>query len=69
MIFLIISNDNKNIEILRENKVPYVIIGKSIKYEDSMWVDNDNLETCYNITKMYLNSGKKNIAFMSGLEH
>lgn len=43
VIFLNISNDNRNIiEILRDSSLCYYW-KKSIRFEDSMWVDNDNL--------------------------
>lgn len=60
-----VEND-KTIKFLRNKKIPFVLIGRSIEYNDVYLVDTDNIKATFDITEELILRGKKNIAFISG---
>lgn len=52
-----------------ESKVPVVIIGRPFKDEESInYVDVDNVSIAYNMTKLLLEKGHRNVAMLCGPE-
>lgn len=68
IIFDNIKNDIR-INYLRENKIPFVIIGKDITYSDTCYVDLDNYKAGYIGGKYLIEKGYKNIYFFLGDEN
>lgn len=66
IIFLNLYEDEKTIEYLKNIPCPYVILGRPKLDLDIMWVDNNNEEVTYKITKKLIEKGNKKIAFLSG---
>ncbi|SHG99653.1 LacI family DNA-binding transcriptional regulator [Tepidibacter thalassicus] len=69
---LILTRSNENdesIKYLRENKVPFVLIGSCLEYDDIPSVDNDNKKASYELTSLLIKKGRKNIAFIGGELH
>ncbi|KGG79774.1 LacI family transcriptional regulator [Caloranaerobacter azorensis H53214] len=68
IIFDNIKNDIR-INYLRENEIPFVIIGKDITYSDTCYVDLNNYKAGYMGGKYLINKGYKNIVFFLGDEN
>jgi len=66
VILMYSSADNATLEIIKEMKIPAVIIGKPIDTEGILYVDNDNVDASYKVTKRLIEKGHKKIAFLSG---
>ena len=66
VILMYSSADNGTLEIIKEMKMPAIIIGKPIDTEGILYVDNDNVDASYRVTKRLLEKGHKKVAFMSG---
>lgn len=66
LIFLRAYNDENILQYLEKAKVPFSIIGTPNNTEEYIWVDNDNIDVTYKITKKIIESGKKNICFLGG---
>jgi len=66
IILTTVRLNDKSIELLRSLDMPYVTIGRQREYNDSLWVDNDNVNAMYNLTEHLIKKGKKNIAFIGG---
>lgn len=60
-----VEND-KTIKFLRNKKIPFVLIGRSVEYNDVYLVDTDNIKATFDITEELILRDKKNIAFISG---
>lgn len=54
------------IHLLRKEKVPFVLLGRSLDYEDVPSVDNDNVQAAYDATKHLIAQGQRRIGFVSG---
>ncbi|MFD0672994.1 LacI family DNA-binding transcriptional regulator [Cohnella sp. GCM10027633] len=54
------------IRLLREEKMPFVLLGRSLDYEDVPSVDNDNVQAAYDATKHLIAQGQRRIGFVSG---
>jgi DNA-binding LacI/PurR family transcriptional regulator len=54
------------IHFLHEEKVPFVLIGRSLDYENIPSVDNDNVQAAYDATNHLIAQGQKRIGFVSG---
>lgn len=54
------------IHFLHEEKVPFVLIGRSLDYENINSVDNDNIQAGYDATNHLIAQGQKRIGFVSG---
>lgn len=66
LIFLRAYNDESLLEYLDEIKFPFAIIGTPNKADKYIWVDNDNINTTYEVTKELIENKKKNICFLGG---
>lgn len=58
-------SDDKCISYLKEGKHPFVVIGKPDD-NNALWVDNDNINSMYNVVNYLIEKGNKNIAFIGG---
>lgn len=63
IIFYEEKND-KRIELLKKNNIPFVIFGKSYD-EDSIYVSNDDFNSSFKATEYLLNKGIEKILFVS----
>ncbi|MFC5529369.1 LacI family DNA-binding transcriptional regulator [Cohnella yongneupensis] len=54
------------IHLLRKEKMPFVLLGRSLDYEDVPSVDNDNVQAAYDATKHLIAQGQRRIGFVSG---
>lgn len=63
IIFYEEKND-KRIELLKKNKIPFIIFGKSYK-EENIYVSNDDFNSSLKATKYLLEEGIKKIVFVS----
>ncbi|WEK55282.1 MAG: LacI family DNA-binding transcriptional regulator [Candidatus Cohnella colombiensis] len=54
------------IHFLHEEKVPFVLLGRSLDYEDVPSVDNDNVQAAFDATNHLIAQGQKRIGFVSG---
>lgn len=66
VILMYSSADNGTLEIIKEMKIPAIIIGKPIDTDGILYVDNDNVDASYRVTKRLIEKGHKKVAFMSG---
>jgi DNA-binding LacI/PurR family transcriptional regulator len=57
------------IAFLRKENVPFVLIGRSLDYDNVMSVDNDNVQAAYDATKHLIAQGQRRIGFVSGPAH
>ncbi len=64
-IFDILQIDSR-LEYLVNRKIPFVIIGKDTMYQNSSFVNLDNVKAGYMGTEHLLKRGKKNILFFLG---
>lgn len=58
--------DNGILEIVKEMRIPAIIIGKPIETDGILYVDNDNVDASCKVTKRLIEKGHKKIAFISG---
>ncbi|EOD00490.1 LacI family DNA-binding transcriptional regulator [Caldisalinibacter kiritimatiensis] len=65
IIFDNIENDIR-IKYLKENDIPFVIVGKDMDYNDTCYVDLDNYQAGYIGGKHLIEKGYKKICFMLG---
>jgi len=67
-ICLLSSRDeDRSLEFLKEKQFPFVIIGEPIDKNNTLWVDNNNLEATYNIVSKYKED--KSLVFIGGNKH
>jgi DNA-binding LacI/PurR family transcriptional regulator len=66
VIIMYSSVDNEALDTLRRLRTPVVVIGKPLKSKDVLYVDNDNVEACFQVTEKLIKNGHKKIAFISG---
>lgn len=66
LIFMNFVEGEKDIEYLQSIDFPYVVIGTPENKKSGLWVDNDNVKSCYDITEICIKKGKKELAFLSG---
>lgn len=57
------------IELLHREKMPHVLLGRSMEYEDVPSVDTDNLQAAYDATMHLIAQGQRRIGFVSGPSH
>lgn len=60
-------DEDQSLEFLKRKKFPFVVIGEPMEKQDTLWVDNNNLEATYNIVKKYKN--EKELIFVGGSKH
>jgi DNA-binding LacI/PurR family transcriptional regulator len=51
---------------LREQRFPFVLVGRSEDFSDILSVDNDNAQASYDATSHLISQGHKRIGFVSG---
>ncbi|QWU17795.1 transcriptional regulator, LacI family [Paenibacillus sophorae] len=65
-ILLYSRKDDAVIDFLKNNGYPFVLVGRSDKYDDILSVDTDNLMAAYDATNHLITMGHKRIGFVSG---
>ncbi|WP_101772574.1 LacI family DNA-binding transcriptional regulator [Peptostreptococcus faecalis] len=60
-----IINDSA-VNYLRDKSFPFVLIGKSLKYDDVYTVDTDNVVASEKLTRLLIQEGCKKIGFIGG---
>ncbi|WP_372662018.1 LacI family DNA-binding transcriptional regulator [Cohnella sp.] len=66
LLLLYSRSSDPVISFLHEEKVPFVLIGRSLDYENINSVDNDNIQAAYDATNHLIAQGQKRIGFVSG---
>jgi DNA-binding LacI/PurR family transcriptional regulator len=66
VILLYSRKDDQIIHYLREQRFPFVLIGRSADYSDILSVDNDNVQAAYDATQHLIEQGHEKIGFVSG---
>ncbi|MED4603224.1 LacI family DNA-binding transcriptional regulator [Paenibacillus validus] len=66
VILLYSRNSDPVISFLKEERFPFVLIGRSEEHPDVLSVDNDNVQAAYDVTKHLLAQGHRRIGFVSG---
>ena len=66
MILMRAIVNDKSIQYLKENKVPFVLIGNSLENKDIYSVDTDNFKACQELTRILVENGCKKIGFIGG---
>lgn len=57
--------NDKSIKKLVAMDFPFVMVGRpDINDKNIFWVDNDNFNACYNLTKYFIEKGHRKIAFI-----
>lgn len=51
-------------QLLNEQKVPYIIVGKSLNYDNIIQVDNDIVIASYNLTRYLFSLGHRKMLFI-----
>lgn len=59
--------DSPIIALLREQRLPFVVIGESAE-EDVLWVDNDNQRACRGLVELLISRGIRRMALLGGSE-
>ena len=59
-----VRNKDKCIEYLKQNKFPFVVIGRPEETKNMLWVDNDNFQAMYNLVNKLIDKGYKKIAYI-----
>lgn len=58
--------EDKCISYLVKRDFPFVVIGQPENGDDILWVDNDNVQSMYNVTSYLVEKGFRNIALITG---
>lgn len=58
--------NDKCVSTLKDNKFPFVVLGKPVDTEGTYWVDNDNFQAMYNVVQHMISKGKQKIGFIGG---
>ena len=66
LIFLNFIEDEEHISYFEKISFPYAIIGTPNNQTKGLWIDNDNIKSCFDITNKLIQKGKKNLLFISG---
>lgn len=66
IILLTIRDNDQNIEFLTEKDFPFVVVGTPFNRNELLWVDNDNSQAMYELTKHLIETGHRKIAFLGG---
>ena len=66
LMFLNFTEDDEHISYFEKISFPYTIIGTPNDKTRGLWIDNDNIKSCFNITNDLIKKGKRNILFISG---
>lgn len=68
VIMTVVREEDKCVAFLRENNHPFVVIGKPVDTDETLWVDNDNFQAMYEVVNYIIKKGNKRIAFIGGAE-
>lgn len=68
VILTVIKEEDKCVKFLQENDYPFVVIGKPMEIDDTLWVDNDNFQAMYDVVNYIIGQGNKYVAFIGGNE-
>ncbi|MCH4532301.1 LacI family DNA-binding transcriptional regulator [Staphylococcus haemolyticus] len=68
-ILLYSLKDDPVEHLLYEFKVPYLVIGKSLNYENIIHIDNDNIGAAYQLTQYLYLLGHRHILFLQESGH
>lgn len=63
------QENDKTIKFLREKEFPFVVIGRPEDSNDTLWVDNDNFKTAYDLNEKIIKKGIKKIVFLGANSH
>lgn len=66
VILLYSRKDDAVIDFLQSGGYPFVLVGRSDRYEDILSVDNDNIMAAYDATNHLISMGHERIGFVSG---
>ncbi|MGK0466775.1 LacI family DNA-binding transcriptional regulator [Clostridium sp.] len=66
IILPVVRKDDKCIAYLKEADYPFVVIGKPVDTEETLWVDNDNFHAMYSVVNYLIQNGERKIAFIGG---
>ena len=66
IILVAVREDDKNINYLMEEDIPFVVIGDPKEKEKVLWVDNNNQKAMYEVVNSLIQSGSRKIAFLGG---
>ncbi|MBN2658188.1 MAG: LacI family DNA-binding transcriptional regulator [Spirochaetales bacterium] len=58
--------EDKCISYLRKRDFPFVVIGEPEEGDDILWVDNDNVQSMYNVTSYLVEKGFRRIGLITG---
>ncbi len=68
-IILLASRENDRcMAYLREKKFPFVVIGRPDQADSTLWVDNDNFHTVYDVVNLLVDREHRSLAFVGGPE-
>lgn len=66
VILTTVRENDRGIELLKERKFPFVVIGKPEEIDDVLWVDNDNFHAMYSVVNCLIQKGHRKIGFIGG---
>ncbi len=64
LILTSIERDDRSVEYLSEQGVPFCVIGRPENTANLLWVDNDNFQAMYHAVSELIDRGNRNIAFI-----
>lgn len=69
--FILLSSKHHDrcIEYLKQNRYPFVVVGRPEVTDNILWVDNDNFQAMYNVVNTIIQKGHNDIAFIGGPPH
>lgn len=65
-VIIVPKANDKRVQLLRERKVPFVLHGQTMDQPDYPFYDIDNVAVGYDLTRLLVDAGHKNIAFING---
>jgi len=57
---------DQTIQYLQDRGFPFSVIGRPDRPQETLWVDNDNFQSAYDLTNQLLDMGFRHCAFLSG---
>lgn len=66
IILLTSRSNDKCIHYLKKYNFPFVVVGRPENTDDTLWVDNDNIQAMYNVVNNLILKGHRTIAFIGG---
>lgn len=68
LILLEVRTQDKRIEFLQDNDVPFMVVGRSFEYPDIDYVDSNNVTGARDATEYLIDLGYERINFLNGPE-